>query len=122
VKCSNQCHVTTRSQHSFSKPKTYTDGTIGYGQVASSGEPTTVYEAPKDLNWKNAMNVEFEALQSNKTWHLVPPRRDVNVIDYKWVYKIKRKSDGRLIGIRPDRSLWASNKDMALIIWTLFVF
>ena len=32
----------------------------------------------------------------NKTWHLVPPRRGTNIIDCKWVYKIKRKAYGSL--------------------------
>lgn len=32
----------------------------------------------------------------NDTWHLVPPKKGTNVIDYKWVYKVKRKADGSL--------------------------
>jgi hypothetical protein len=35
-------------------------------------------------------------LMKNKTWHLVPPRRGTNIIDCKWVYKIKRRADGSL--------------------------
>jgi histone deacetylase 1/2 len=42
------------------------------------------------------MDVEFDALLKNKTWHLVPPQKGKNVIDSKWVYKIKRKSDGKI--------------------------
>jgi hypothetical protein len=30
----------------------------------------------------------------NKTWQLVPPRSSQNLIDCKWVYKIKHKPDG----------------------------
>lgn len=40
------------------------------------------------------MDKEFAALVHNKTWHLVPPQKGTNVIDCKWVYKIKRKADG----------------------------
>ncbi|WVZ53816.1 hypothetical protein U9M48_004708 [Paspalum notatum var. saurae] len=40
------------------------------------------------------MDSEFSALQRNKTWHLVPPIKGKNIIDRKWVYKIKKKSDG----------------------------
>jgi hypothetical protein len=29
----------------------------------------------------------------NKTWHLVPPSPDRNLIECKWVCKIKRKAD-----------------------------
>jgi hypothetical protein len=42
------------------------------------------------------MDVEFSALQKNNTWRLVPPQRGKNIIDCKWVYKIKRKQDGSL--------------------------
>jgi hypothetical protein len=42
------------------------------------------------------MDSEFSALISNKTWHLVPPSEDRNLIDYRWVYKIKRKADGSI--------------------------
>jgi len=42
------------------------------------------------------MDVEFEALHRKKTWHLVPPQKGKNVIDCKWVYKIKRRPDGKI--------------------------
>jgi hypothetical protein len=39
------------------------------------------------------MATEYEALQSNKTWHLVPPWSGVNIIDYRWVYMVKIRDD-----------------------------
>lgn len=42
------------------------------------------------------MDAEYMALMENKTWHLVPPAKGRNVIDCKWVYRIKRKADGSL--------------------------
>jgi hypothetical protein len=42
------------------------------------------------------MDSEIHALHKNDTWHLVPPPRNVNVIDSKWAYKIKKKSDGTI--------------------------
>jgi hypothetical protein len=42
------------------------------------------------------MDHEFLALQRNKSWHLVPPQKGRNIIQCKWVYKIKRKQDGSL--------------------------
>jgi hypothetical protein len=42
------------------------------------------------------MNAKFEALRANNTWNPVPPMKDVNIIDYEWVYKIKRKSDNTI--------------------------
>jgi histone deacetylase 1/2 len=40
------------------------------------------------------MDLEYNALVKYKTWHLVPPRKGINVIDCKWVWKIKYKADG----------------------------
>jgi hypothetical protein len=42
------------------------------------------------------MDVEFDALHKMKSWHLVPPSRGKNVIDCKWVYKVKRRSYGKI--------------------------
>jgi hypothetical protein len=40
------------------------------------------------------MKGEYSALMRNNTWHFVPPQPGPNVIDCKWVFKIKQKSDG----------------------------
>jgi hypothetical protein len=42
------------------------------------------------------MDVEYEALMKNNTWHLVPPSHGHNIIDCRWVFKIKKKADGTL--------------------------
>jgi hypothetical protein len=42
------------------------------------------------------MDSEFSALVRNKTWDLVPPASRRNLIDCKWVYKMKQKSDGSI--------------------------
>lgn len=86
----------TRAQRGIHKPKKYTDGTVRYAGLTHTGEPGNLQEALDNTNWKSAMNSEFAALVRNKTWHLVPPKQGVNVIDCKWVYKIKRKADGTI--------------------------
>jgi histone deacetylase 1/2 len=86
----------TRSQHGIRRPKQYTDGTVKYNFFATNGEPTSLADALGDINWKHAMDQEFTALQKNETWHLVPRPHNKNVIDCKWVYKIKRKPDGSI--------------------------
>jgi hypothetical protein len=40
------------------------------------------------------MDDEYCALIKNGTWHLVPPQPGLNVVDCKWVFKMKQKSDG----------------------------
>lgn len=87
----------TRLQAGIRKPKVYIDGTIPYGlSVVTSVEPASLQVALVDQNWKNAMESEISALQRNKTWHLVLPDKQRNLIDCKWVYKIKRKPDGSI--------------------------
>jgi hypothetical protein len=81
------------------QPRVYKDGTIRYnrlGLFTASGEPQFLQEALEDKNWKYAMDLEYSALMKNRTCHLVPPQKGRNVIDCKWVYKIKRKAYGSL--------------------------
>jgi histone deacetylase 1/2 len=85
-------HPRTRLQSGIRKEKQFTDGTIRYGLLAANGEPNNLEEALGDTNWKSAMDDEFSALQRTKTWHLVPPEKERNIIDSKWVFKIKRKA------------------------------
>ena len=70
-----------------------------YGLVCSTGEPgepNTLEEALGDANWRKAMHDEIIALKENRTWHLVPSQRGKNLIDCKWVFRIKRKADGTI--------------------------
>jgi hypothetical protein len=57
-------------------------------------EPTSYSTAVKDLGWCKAMDVELQAVEENQTWILIdlPPGKDA--VDFKYVYKIKRNSDG----------------------------
>jgi hypothetical protein len=57
-------------------------------------EPYTVQGALFSPNWKTAMVDEYNALLRNKTWTLVPPASGRNVIDCKWVFKLKYKANG----------------------------
>jgi hypothetical protein len=83
----------TRLQRGIRKPKVYNDGTVRYGCFTSNGEPQNLEEALGNKNWKQAMDLEFSALMNNKTCHLVPYQKGKNIIDFKWVYKIKKKVD-----------------------------
>jgi hypothetical protein len=86
----------TRLQDGIRKPKTYTDGTVRYAYLATSGEPYSLQEALSTPHWKSAMDDEYRALMKNKTWRLVPPQSGRNLIDCKWVYKVKHKADGSI--------------------------
>jgi histone deacetylase 1/2 len=64
--------------------------------LSSTGEPESIDEKLQDGDWKRAMDEEYMALMKNKTWHLVPQQEGKNIIDCKWVYRIKKKADGSI--------------------------
>ncbi|XP_071676645.1 uncharacterized protein [Lolium perenne] len=91
----------TRLRNNVRQPKIRTDGTVSWvatrmSQVLADAEPRDLQTALRSADWKTAMDVEFAALLRNNTWKLVPPTRGVNVIDSKWVFKIKRHADGSI--------------------------
>jgi hypothetical protein len=62
------------------------------------------------------MQQEYDALIQNKTWNLVPPRSDKNIIDCKWVYRIKKIPMALLTGTRQDSLQKVSSNNMVLIM------
>jgi hypothetical protein len=82
----------TRSQHGIFKPNQKYANL--HTQVTKSPLPRNPLLALKDLNWKMAMDDEYNALIQNKTWDLVPRPPDANVIRSMWIFRHKEKSDG----------------------------
>jgi hypothetical protein len=69
---------------------------IRYANLCTLGESLSLSEALADSRWKAAMEVEYKALLQNSIWHLVHANQAANVIDCKWIFKIKKKVDGTL--------------------------
>jgi histone deacetylase 1/2 len=86
----------TRLQNNIRRPKIRTDGTVTYSTVTVQAEPVSHTVALAHPLWRQARQEEFQALIQNKTWHLVPPRDGLNIIDCKWVFKLKHKPDGSI--------------------------
>lgn len=93
----------TQARNNIKQSKEYTDGTIRYDVrkkafaaevVVSEEEPVSHIDALALPQWKYIMDDEYGALVKNKTWRLVPPKPGANLIDYKWVFKTKKKEDG----------------------------
>ncbi|CAL5421506.1 unnamed protein product [Camellia sinensis] len=59
-----------------------------------STEPSFYKTALTSLVWFQAMLDEYNALQHQSTWSLVPLPPSKHSIGCKWVFKIKRNSDG----------------------------
>ncbi|MFS7923079.1 putative RNA-directed DNA polymerase [Helianthus anomalus] len=59
-------------------------------------EPTSFTVANKSTEWRNAMAKELSALHKNGTWSLVPPVHNANVVNCKWVYRLKTDPNGNI--------------------------
>jgi histone deacetylase 1/2 len=61
-----------------------------------TSEPRNYQAAMSIPHWRAAMEREYQALLQNETWTLVPPPPRVNIIDSKWVFKVKKHADGSI--------------------------
>ena len=77
--------MTTRSKNGLFKTK---HPYIGLTKLEMHDEtkPCSAGEALVYPRWKLAKIEEFEALQKNQTWQLVPYNGQDNIIDSKWVF------------------------------------
>jgi Reverse transcriptase (RNA-dependent DNA polymerase) len=60
-------------------------------------EPANFEEAEGDEKWRVAMRDELESINNNHTWSLVDPPRGKKVIGLKWVFKMKKDSEGNVV-------------------------
>ena len=90
----NQHSMQTRSKSGISKPisKFCYKAVIDY----TFTEPPTYKIASTYPKWCEAMDAEFQALQRQQTWSLVPAPPNVNLVGCKWVFKLKLNSDGSI--------------------------
>uniref|UniRef100_A0A2N9GHZ2 Integrase catalytic domain-containing protein n=1 Tax=Fagus sylvatica TaxID=28930 RepID=A0A2N9GHZ2_FAGSY len=82
----------TRSKSGIFKPKVTYAAQVDY----TTTEPASYTPASKHTHWCTAMDEEFQALQKQGTWSLVPMPANKNVVGCKWVYKLKHNSDGTI--------------------------
>ncbi|KAJ4755932.1 polyprotein [Rhynchospora pubera] len=87
-------HMVTRNRDNTRKKRCFPDH-VAY-LASTSIEPTSFTQANALPEWRAAMAKEIDALAHNQTWVLVPPPPDQRVIGSKWVFKIKRHSDGSI--------------------------
>ena len=60
-------------------------------------EPATFKLAVKNRAWQEAMNTEINAIERNGTWQLMELATGHKAIGLKWVYKLKKNTDGDVI-------------------------
>jgi len=94
VPITNAHSMRTRGKDGFWQPV----DRLNLHMMASSTTPvpSSVRAALSNLAWRLAMQAEFDTLQANDTWTLVPRPPGVNLVTGKWVFRHKFKSDGSL--------------------------
>ena len=85
--------MTTRSQNNIRKPnKKYTLSV--QAKPKNKSEPTTIHQALRDSRWRASCNEEFNAQIKNRTWDLVPPPPNQNIVSCHWIFTTKYFADG----------------------------
>ncbi|PKU73081.1 Retrovirus-related Pol polyprotein from transposon TNT 1-94 [Dendrobium catenatum] len=85
--------MVTRLKTGSLKPKQHFDL---QHKLTKISDPTCYSVAVKHQCWRDAMSTEFQALQAQGTWDLVPSPPNQIVLGCKWIYKTKRHSDGSI--------------------------
>ncbi|KAL8107456.1 hypothetical protein AgCh_024022 [Apium graveolens] len=60
-------------------------------------EPSSYREAVTEQVWKRAMQDEIDSIERNKTWELVELPTGHKTVGLKWVFKLKRDTEGNVI-------------------------
>lgn len=65
--------------------------------LINNDEPVTFDQALKEKVWKEAMQVEIDAIERNGTWKLIELPPGHKEIDLKWVFKQKKDTNGKVV-------------------------
>lgn len=84
--------MVTRARTNSLKPKAFLTTTSS----PPTTEPRNLPQALHNPYWLNAMKNEYDALIRNKTWTLVSRPTNANIVGCKWLFRIKRHSDGKI--------------------------
>lgn len=60
-------------------------------------EPENYIQAVKEREWRIAMQNEIDSIEGNGTWFLTELPKGHKVIDLKWIYKLKKDADGKIV-------------------------
>ncbi|KAH0764679.1 hypothetical protein KY285_000550, partial [Solanum tuberosum] len=92
----HSCFFSTTTPPSFSVHTLSTPNQATLQSCSHIFEPSSYAQACSYPGWKNVMDAELEALQSNKTWDVVSLPQGRKDLPCKWVYKVKQHVDGSL--------------------------
>ena len=86
----------TRSKSGIIKKKALSVVHSSVSTDPTMAEPSSYKQALKVPTWLQAMQEEINALHKQGTWTLVTMPPDKNLVGCKWVFKLKKNSDGSL--------------------------
>lgn len=72
------------------------DSAVGIAACATQ-EPVNYREALESDEWRAAMQDELESHRRNHTWELVPLPEGKKLVGSKWVFKLKRNEEGKIV-------------------------
>lgn len=83
-------------------PPGYDVRDLGAGRllVVSAEEPASVKQAMEESCWRQAMEEELKSLEDNKTWSLTELPQGREAIGLKWVFKVKKDENGKIVGYK----------------------
>lgn len=64
--------------------------------LSINDEPWDYNEAKEKKVWRDACEDEIKSIVKNKTWELVELPVGAKAIGLKWIFKVKRNSDGSI--------------------------
>ncbi|KAG8493478.1 hypothetical protein CXB51_010891 [Gossypium anomalum] len=87
ISTTNLHPMQTQSKSGVFKPKVFSS-------VLTDKEPSSISEAFQSPLWTAAARAEYDALILNHAWDLMPLPAGCQAVDCKWIFKVKRNSDG----------------------------
>lgn len=98
IKSENKIRSSLRDRSKIKKPVRYANyTTVNSTCITKCYEPISYQDAMEcdnAENWKQAMQEEMYSLNLNETWILTEPPENQEILDNRWVFKVKRRTDG----------------------------
>ena len=97
-----EMQILRRSERQHTRPKYLDDYVLLAEELGEevlmflNNEPHNFGEAKDSKEWRRACEEEISSIDKNKTWVLVDLPFGAKAIGLKWVFKIKRNSDGSI--------------------------
>nr|XP_025647376.1 uncharacterized protein LOC112742353 [Arachis hypogaea] len=87
--------MSTRSKTGVLKSKAHIASSTTFQDIDPQIPKLTTIALQKS-EWLEAMKDEYKALIRTNTWSLVSPSPNINIIDNRWVFAVKKNPDGSI--------------------------